>query len=197
MGAHRMAPRHRRLLTRAALAAPTPAARPEPSPVSLRRLLHDLLCTLGVRTDPGTWVLPDRVLACAYPRTQAALAALAIARITTVVNLHPRRHDPIALAALGIREAHLPTPDFTAPPLTVLRRGVAVIESAILRGERVAVHCGSGRGRTGTLIACLLVARGESPAESITRVRRMRPGSVETHAQEEAVHHFDWSLTDG
>jgi len=160
------------------------------SPKSVRRAVHDLLCALRLRTDPGAWVLPGQVLACSYPRTEAALAALAAARVRVLVNLHARPHAPGALARHGLAEVHLPTRDFAAPPLPALGRGVAAVEEALAAGHRVAVHCGGGRGRTGTLLACLLVARGEGPVAAIAQVRRVRPGAVETRAQEAAVRAF-------
>ncbi len=155
--------------------------------MSVRLAVHDLLCAFRLRTDPGTWVLPGQVLACAYPRTGAALATLAAAQIRVVVNLHPRPHPPARLARHGLSEVHLPIPDFTAPSLSSLHHGVTVIEEAVASAQRVAVHCGGGRGRTGTLLACVLVARGETPAEAVEWVRRLRLGAVETRAQEEAV----------
>jgi atypical dual specificity phosphatase len=152
--------------------------------------LHDLLCGLGLRTDPGSWVIRDQVLACAYPRGESALERLASAGVRVIVNLHPRRHDPAVLAALGLNEVHLPTPDFTAPSIEALRVGVAAIEDAMRAGQRVAVHCGGGRGRTGVLLACLLVSRGSSPEDAIREVRERRAGAIETRAQERAVHDF-------
>jgi atypical dual specificity phosphatase len=152
--------------------------------------MHDLLCALRLRTDPGSWILPDQVLACAYPRTESALAALTAARIAIVVNLHTRPHPSGALARHGLAEVHLPTRDFTAPSLPVLRRGVAAVEEALAAGQRVAVHCSGGRGRTGTLLACLFVARGETSSAAIAHVQRLRPGAVETQAQAAAVQTF-------
>jgi atypical dual specificity phosphatase len=154
------------------------------------RHLHDLLCALRLRDDPGSWALPNQVLACAYPRSESALAALAAAQIRVVVNLHARPHAPTALARHGLTEVHLPTRDFRAPPLSSLDYGVAAIENALAAGRRVAIHCGGGRGRTGTLLACLLVARGETASAAIAHARRLRPGAVETRAQEEAVRAF-------
>jgi len=83
--------------------------------------------------------------------------------------------------------AHLPVADFTPPSPAQLDRGAAAIAEAIAAGERVAVHCGAGKGRTGTLLACYLVYQGLAADAAIARVRAVRPGSVETRAQAAAV----------
>ncbi len=61
----------------------------------------------------------------------------------------------------------------------------------------VAVHCAVGKGRTGTLLACYVTRDSRrqgaslSAAEAISFVREMRPGSIETPMQEEAVVTFE------
>jgi protein-tyrosine phosphatase len=52
----------------------------------------------------------------------------------------------------------------------------------------------AGYGRTGTVLAAYLVAKGAEPEEAIDRVRRARPGSIETVEQEHAVHLFAETL---
>ncbi|MGF1472657.1 MAG: dual specificity protein phosphatase family protein [Rubrobacteraceae bacterium] len=138
-------------------------------------------------TDRGTWIA-DGVLGCAYPRTGRALAALSRRGIRVLINLHERPHDPRRLANHNLREAHLPVEDFAAPTTAQIERGLAEILNARSAGAAVAVHCGGGLGRTGTLLACYLVStEGNGAREAVERIRRIRPGSVETKAQVSAV----------
>ena len=134
-----------------------------------------------------TWLEGEGVGACGYPRDEKSLQELADHGVTVVINLHERQHPDGSLARYGLTEVHLPVRDFTPPTPAQLERGVAAIEAAVCGGHRVAVHCGAGLGRTGTLLACYLVRRGLGPDEAIARLRALRPGSVETPQQEAAV----------
>ncbi len=138
-------------------------------------------------TDRGAWV-DDGVLGCAYPRTERAFADMARRDVSVLVNLHEQAHDPVRLMRHGLVEVHLPVSDFVPPTTEQLERGVTTIIDARARGKYVAVHCGGGLGRTGTLLACYVVRRKRlGVPEAIDQVRRTRPGSVETRAQTEAV----------
>lgn len=145
---------------------------------------------MNVTPDDGNWLIPHRLLACAYPWGQDGLANLALRGISVVVNLHERGHEPTRLARLGLTQIHLPVPDFTPPTPEQLADGVAAITHALADGKCVAVHCAAGLGRTGTLLASYLVSRGFEPAAAIAQIREVRPGSVETASQVAAVEAF-------
>jgi atypical dual specificity phosphatase len=149
--------------------------------------LRMILRALGLVVDHGVWIEEGRLLACAYPRRKAGLEALSRQGVQVIVNLHERAHGPARLQQYDMEEVHLPVRDFTAPTPEQLAHGVAEMERAIRAGKTVAVHCGGGLGRTGTLLACYLVSQGLSTVDAITRVRQLRPGSIETRDQMNAV----------
>lgn len=137
-----------------------------------------------------TWLDDEGVAACRYPRDARSLRELADHGVTVLINLHERPHPDGVLARYGLTAVHLPVPDFTPPTFAQLEQGVLAMETAVASGHRVAVHCGAGLGRTGTLLACYLVKRGRQPDEAIAHLRALRPGSVETLRQEAAVLEF-------
>jgi atypical dual specificity phosphatase len=152
--------------------------------------LKSMLRGLGILEDRGAWLEDGRVLGCAYPRSEGAIAALAARGISVLVNLHERGHREDWLARRGMAEVHLPVPDFTAPTPEQLEAGVKVIADAVAAGKPVAVHCGAGLGRTGTLLACYLVHAGLEADAAVAKVRAVRPGSIETAGQRQAVRDY-------
>lgn len=136
-----------------------------------------------------SWVLPGRLAASSYP-PDPALADVAQLGVQLIVNLDARPHPAETLVAHGLRELHLPVPDFAPPSREQLAEGVAAIERALEAGERALVHCRAGLGRTGTLLACYLVRHGFTAEGAIRGIRSLRPWSVETPEQEAAVHAF-------
>ena len=69
-----------------------------------------------------------------------------------------------------------------------MNEAMPALQAIWQQGGAVAVHCAAGLGRTGTLAAQMLVAQGVDPDQAIADVRQVRKGSIETAAQEQAVH---------
>jgi atypical dual specificity phosphatase len=141
---------------------------------------------------PFDWLIPDQLGACVDP-VAGVLAAqhLHTGGITLLINLYERPDPPELLESLGAEGLHLPVLNSDPPSPTQLDAGVAAIRDALASGRRVAVHCGAGLGRTGTLLAAYLVSEGFAADAAIARIREVRPGSVETLEQEWAVHEFE------
>jgi atypical dual specificity phosphatase len=80
----------------------------------------------------------------------------------------------------GLLQLHVPVVDMEAPGQDQLELCVTSIEKAHERNMGVVVHCTAGLGRTGTVLACYFVAKGHPAENAMARVRRLRPGSIET-----------------
>lgn len=137
-----------------------------------------------------SWIVEGKVLAGPYPKSRRSFTRLARAGIGLCINLHERPLPADRVSAHGMTELHLPVPDFTAPGAEILSAAVSAIDEALVSGRPVSVSCGWGFGRTGTVVACWLVSHGMSPDDAITLVRERRPKSIETSAQEQAIHSF-------
>lgn len=146
--------------------------------------------------DTGVWIEANALFVCPYPRTEAEFAVLAALPVQCLINLHSKAHRPERLAQFGMTEHHFPTPDFQPPTPTVLKTATILIQQEVMAGRTVAVHCGEGLGRTGTLIACYLLRTDAEicPINAIQRVRMLRPGAIETPAQEKAIIDFSACL---
>jgi len=90
----------------------------------------------------------------------------------------------------GLQWHHLPIRDLDVPDAAFEATWPAVasqLRQMITQGQKVVVHCRGGRGRAGTVAACLFVEFGVSPKEAIKRVRAVRPHAIETVEQERYV----------
>jgi len=137
-----------------------------------------------------TWIIEHRLAACRYPGADPAYRYLRAAGIGLLINLHADPHPSGLLARYGLRELHMPVVDFMAPTLDQVARAIGAIDESFRSGERVAVHCAYGLGRTGTLVACYLVHTGAAADDAIVRVRQLRPGSIETLAQVNVINEY-------
>ena len=84
---------------------------------------------------------------------------------------------------LPIRDVTMPGPEFEASWREVGER----LRHQLRSGFNVLVHCKGGLGRAGTIAARLLTELGWKPDRAIAEVRRVRPGAIETAAQERHV----------
>jgi|SRR5215831_3278297 len=137
-----------------------------------------------------SWIDKPRLAALARPESAEDLTWLRTQGIDVLVSLteDPLRRDWVNEA--GLLVVHEPVEDMEAPTQEQIERCVSAIDRGLDQNMGVAVHCTAGLGRTGVVLACHLVARGMSADNAIARVRRLRPGSIETEEQALAVEEF-------
>ncbi|AKG53314.1 cyclindependent kinase inhibitor [Dehalogenimonas sp. WBC-2] len=98
------------------------------------------------------------------------------------------------IEAMGIWDCHEPITDFGAPTPEQIDRIIRFIQKAEEAGRPVSVSCRAGIGRTGTILACVLVSKGYDADTAIKEVSKKRSGSIEMKNQELAVHEYAASL---
>jgi len=93
---------------------------------------------------------------------------------------------PAAVQNAGMWWKHLPIIDMDIPNQEF--ENVWAVEGERIRhalriGERVAIHCYAGLGRTGMIAARILVEFGVDPEQAIRRIRRDNRRRIQTQAQ--------------
>ena len=137
------------------------------------------------------WIISDVLAAMARPgNPRQTMEHLKDNGIDVIVTLTERPLSEPLIEEFGIENHHIPIADFTAPTHDQVEEFVNIVQAARKQNRKVVVHCLAGKGRTGTMIACYLVSLGRSSTDAIAEVRRIRPGSIETYAQESIVHKY-------
>ena len=134
-----------------------------------------------------SWVEPNLLAGHAYPGGFEQLKWLRQQGIQIILTLTEESLPKFYLEEAGLLSIHEPIRDFQAPTLEQLDRCVSAIKNATKKNMGVAVHCAAGMGRTGTVLTAWLISKGLTPEEAIKEIRRLRPGSVETEVQIDAL----------
>lgn len=144
------------------------------------------------------WIIPGKLAACSMPGSWRSLDEdlrfLSEQGVDVLISLHDPPPDPAVVEAHGLRHEEMGFADMSAPGPELVDEFVRLVRQSLDEGRAVAVHCGAGLGRTGTMLACFLVHQGRSADAAIAEVRRLRPGSVETPEQEQAVRDYEMRL---
>ena len=97
---------------------------------------------------------------------------------------------PEKTTKMGMKHYHLPIIDMDIPDQHFEESWHSTgkkLRNHILSGESIVIHCLGGLGRTGTIAGRLLVEFGVAPETAIQRIRKARPGAIQTIMQEAYV----------
>jgi atypical dual specificity phosphatase len=142
------------------------------------------------------WMIEKRLAGVSYPRSEDAIVLLQKLGVQALLSLSEETVSADLLRKYQIQREHLPVADFTAPTLEQVEQALAIIDGFLAHDLPVAVHCGAGLGRTGTILACYLVSQGSPAKEAIELVRTKRPGSIETPEQEAVIEAYEQARQD-
>ena len=137
-----------------------------------------------------TWIEKPLLAALARPSSPDDFAWLRAQGVEVLLSLTEDRPRRDWTDGAGLLVFHEPLEDMEAPTQEQIDRSVSVLTRAMDQGKGVAVHCGAGLGRTGVMLAAYFVAKGATAQNAIARIRRLRPGSVETEEQAAAIEHY-------
>ena len=144
------------------------------------------------------WILPDQLAGMGRPGmlgdADRDLAAIAAAGVGLLVSLTEEPFATARLRPFGIAGRHHPIPDMGVPAVGACASLCRDVARQLAAGDRVAIHCHAGLGRTGTILAAILVWMGEEPVTAIERVRAVARGYIQNRAQYDFVLRFAESV---
>lgn len=109
------------------------------------------------------------------------------AGIRLVVSL---TEEPSDLPRGPWEQMHFPVDDMGSPTPRAAHRMCQRVLESMGRFEPVLLHCKAGLGRTGTMLACCLVARGWSAEEATRELRRLNRNYIQSEHQERFIQHY-------
>lgn len=120
------------------------------------------------------WVIPGKLAGVRKPTAEeiAELKASGVEAIVSVMD-DPSNLDVYQQAA--IPHLWLPTKGGTAPSREQIQELQDFVDQQNQLGNAVAIHCTSGRRRTGTMLAAYLIQSGSSCTEAIQTILDANP----------------------
>ena len=175
----------------------------------LRELMVDLGRVAGVPYDRCYRIGDHLLIGPSFVReseaeTQVRIAALVAAQVSAVISLVDRNElfemragrRSLRLETL-FRHSYFPIRNGDAPAKELMCTILDEIESLVVVGDKVFLHCGGGRGRSGCVAGCLLARHGiATGVGALNTLGEMRYGhglftpSPETKMQRQLV--SDW-----
>lgn len=137
-----------------------------------------------------SWIEKPHIAALARPESADELIWLREQGVQLLISL---TEDPLPrhwINDAGLFAMHVPIVDMHPPSQKQIELILSAFDKAKAQKMGAAIHCTAGLGRTGALLACYFVQQGMSGPAAVARIRDLRPGSIETDEQADAVVEF-------
>lgn len=144
------------------------------------------------------WLVPFKIAVMSTPRNGRDIRALSSDNIGIKTVLTLTEEEPLDQAWFNasIKNEFLPIRNYYPPSIEQMEIAMRILTDK--ESLPVLIHCGGGKGRAGSIAACYIAACGfgkpnlqsndwqpaMSAQDSISKLRAIRPGSIETEQQE-------------
>lgn len=155
-----------------------------------KRKLHGMITG---KPDNFSWLIPEKLAGSAIPTSFEEIKWVLDEGVKSIVTIREEPLDDDWIK--NVNYLHVMSNDMSVPEFDDLTFAVDFIHRRLDDKEPVMVHCLAGLGRTGTILASYLVKyENMSADEAIEKVRKTRPGSIQSYPQEEMIFQFEKSL---
>lgn len=133
-----------------------------------------------------SWLINDKLAGSGMPTSSAELEWVIKKGVKSIITM---TEEPLPESWIkNIKYLHVPTEDLSVPDIEEIDNTIDFIHERIKNNEPTMVHCAAGIGRTGTILACYLIKYHKlSAKDAIDKVRKERPGSIQSESQEIAI----------
>jgi atypical dual specificity phosphatase len=147
------------------------------------------------------WLVPN--LLCGLSRPGISIAAsrqfqeLFESGIRILLCVEERcLYSPAEPREHGLELHHFCVSDMAPPTFNQAIDICRLVEPAIRANKGIAVHCRGGLGRTGTVLAAILIWFGDAAESAISKVRAARPMAIQSPAQSRFLFDFAERIRD-
>jgi len=149
-----------------------------------------------------SWVIPDKLAGISIPKKEEEIDAFEYMNIGLIVSVLEEEKLPKKwFKNRNIRNIHYKVKNYHPPSFEEMVEIINQMENTIRDGKGVVVHCGGGKGRAGTVLACFVLKNGldgdvcnltphKTGKAAIELIRELRPGSIETNRQEDFIKEY-------
>ena len=107
-----------------------------------------------------------------------------------MICLQEKNNSKELAELLGIPYLHCPIQDYSSPNKIIIEEILGFYHDCQKKNplHPLLIHCTAGHGRTGTILASLIVILDHTnPKDAIDKIRKINPLAIETKEQEEFI----------